>query len=89
MRQPFTASCHSGTSASTARANTSSIQVLVSVIIPPARYFLNAPYSRNAQDILVIELFLLIGLELGSGRLGECNEGVCFLEMTGAKTSHF
>ena len=43
MRQPFAAFCCSGTSASTARANTSDIQVLVSVPRPLARFF-NAPY---------------------------------------------
>ena len=43
-RQPFTTLCCSGTSASTARANASDIQVLVSVPRPPARFFLNAPH---------------------------------------------
>ena len=43
-RQPFTALCRSGTSASTARANTSDIQVLVSVPRPPAHSFLNASH---------------------------------------------
>ena len=43
-RQPFTALCRSGTSASTAAANTSDIQVLVSVPRPPAHFFLNAPH---------------------------------------------
>ena len=38
MRQPFTALCRSGTRASTARANTSDIQVLVSVPRPSARF---------------------------------------------------
>ena len=43
--QPFTVLCRSGTSASTARANTSDIQVLVSVPRPPVRFFLNAPHN--------------------------------------------
>ena len=43
--QPFSASCCSGTSASIARANTSDIQVLVSVPRPPARFFFNAPHK--------------------------------------------
>ena len=43
-RQPFTTLCRSGSSASTARANTSDIQILVSVPRPPARFFLNAPH---------------------------------------------
>ena len=43
-RQPFTALCHSGASASTTRANTSDIQVLVSVLRPLDHFFFNAPY---------------------------------------------
>ena len=43
-RQPFTALCRSGTSASTARANTSDIQVLASVPRLPAHFFFNTPY---------------------------------------------
>ena len=46
-RQPFTYLCRSGTSASPARANTSDIQVLVSVPRPPARFFLNAPHMKH------------------------------------------
>ena len=44
-RQPFTGLYRSGTSASTARPNTSDIQVLVSVPRPPAHFFLNAPHK--------------------------------------------
>ena len=43
-RQPFTALCRSGTSASTAKANTSDVQVLVSVPRPPVRFFFNISY---------------------------------------------
>ena len=43
--QPFTALCLSGTSVSTARANTSDILVLVSVPRPPALFFSNAPHT--------------------------------------------
>ena len=39
----FTILCRSGTSASKARANTSDIQVLVSIPRPSARFFFNAP----------------------------------------------
>ena len=49
-RQPFTALCCSGTSASTARANTSDIQVLVSVPRPLARFFLNAHYICTSSN---------------------------------------
>ena len=44
MKQPFTILCRSGTRASTARANTSDVQVLVSVPRPPACFFFNVPY---------------------------------------------
>ena len=44
-RQPFKALCRSGTSASTTRANTSDIQVLVTVPKPPARFFFNARHN--------------------------------------------
>ena len=46
-RQPFTALCLSGTSASTARANTSDIQVLVSISTPLAHFFFNAPHKNH------------------------------------------
>ena len=46
-RQPFTALCCSRTSASTSRANTSDIQVLVSVPRPPARLFFSDPHRRG------------------------------------------
>ena len=39
--------CRSVTSASTASANTSDIEVLLSVPRPPARFFLNAPHMSN------------------------------------------
>ena len=42
-RQPFTAFCRNGRSASTDRANTSDIHVLFSVPRPPARFFFNVP----------------------------------------------
>ena len=70
-RQPFTALCHSGTSALTSRGNTSDIQVLVSVPRPPARFFFNAPYtvhfrhtglgnnSKNLSVFFFIEYFYL------------------------------
>ena len=45
-RQPFTALCRSETSVSAARANSSDIQVLVSVPRPPARFFFNAPHMN-------------------------------------------
>ena len=41
-RQPFIALCSSGTSVLASRANTSDIQVLVSVRRPPARFFKDA-----------------------------------------------
>ena len=59
MRQPFTALCRSGTSASTVRANTSDIPVLVSVPRPLARLFFNEPH-----------ILLLIGNILFAFRLG-------------------
>ena len=49
-RQPFTSLGSSGTSASTARANTSDKQVLVSVPRPPARLFSNAPHILEPKE---------------------------------------
>ena len=51
-RQPFTALCRSGTSAWTASANTSDIQVLVSVPRPPDRFLFNASHSITFTKIL-------------------------------------
>ena len=56
MRQPFTALCRSETSASTARANTSDIQVLVSVPRSPASFFLNAVHICSSNTHLLTEV---------------------------------
>ena len=55
--QPFTALCRSGTSVSTARANTSDIQVLASVTKPPDRFFFNSFYIISIDCLIQHSIF--------------------------------
>ena len=64
----FTTLCRSGTSASTARANTSDIQVLASVPRPSACFFLNAP-------LIIFHLIETRTVEVGIIGISQPNTG--------------